>query len=81
VIDDFERAKKLPETVDANFASAVTALLKGFEPVSVSAEDPADKLAALGPCEIEAFKAKINAVIDGYTSGKDKSKVRIIVKR
>lgn len=47
VIDQFLKTKKLPEKVDNYFVEAVSALLEGFEPVSISAEEFIDKLDAL----------------------------------
>ena len=58
VIDQFLKTKKLPEKVDNYFVDAVAALLEGFEPVSISAEEFIDKLDALGPCDIDTFKNK-----------------------
>ncbi len=81
VIDQFLKTKKLPEKVDNYFVDAVSALLEGFEPVSISAEEFIDKLDALGPCDIDTFKNKINELLKDYTKGKDAEKLRIIVKR
>ena len=81
VIDQFLKTKKLPEKVDNYFVDAVSALLEGFEPVSISAEEFIDKLDALGPCDIDTFKNKINELLKDYTKGKDAEKLRIVVKR
>ena len=81
VIDQFLKTKKLPEKVDNYFVDAVAALLEGFEPVSISAEEFIDKLDALGPCDIDTFKNKINELLKDYTKGKDAEKLRIVVKR
>jgi hypothetical protein len=56
-------------------------LLQGFEPVAIAADDLIDKLGALGPCDIETFQRKLKDLLDSYTKGKDKEKLRIIVKR
>lgn len=81
VIDQFLKSKKLPEKVDNYFVDAVSALLEGFEPVSISADEFIDKLDALGPCDIDTFKNKINDMLKDYTKGKDAEKLRIVVKR
>jgi len=81
MIDGFLRTKKLPEAVDLNFVNAITELLRGFEPVTVSAEDLTDKLSSLGPLEVDTFKARIGDLVDRLAKGKDKSKLRIIVKK
>lgn len=80
-LDAFLKAKKLPEKIDNFFMGAIDALLQGFEPVTISANDLIDKLDAIGPCDVDTFKARVTAVVDGYTKGKDKEKLRIVVKR
>jgi hypothetical protein len=80
-IDDYMAAKKLPQTIDKFFINAIIALLQGFEPVNIPAMDLIDKLDALGPCEVEKFKVEITGIINSYTEGKDKSKLRIVIKR
>ncbi len=80
-LDEFLKTGTLPEKVDAFFVGAVEALLKGFEPVAISANELIDKLDAIGPCDVDTFKARVAAMIDDYTKGKDKGKLRIVVKR
>lgn len=81
VIRDFLNTRKLPEVVDTYFIDAVSTLLEGFEPVSISAEEFLDKLDALGPCDIDTFKGKINEFLKDHTKGKDAEKLRIVLKR
>lgn len=81
MIEEFLRTKKLPEPVDLNFVNAVTELLRGFEPVTLSAEDLTDKLGAFGPLDVDMFKAKISEMVDALSKGKDKNKLRIVVKK
>lgn len=80
-LDAFLKAKKLPEKIDNFFMGAIEALLQGFEPVTINANELIDKLDAIGPCDVDTFKARVTAVVDGYTKGKDKEKLRIVVKR
>lgn len=80
-IDAFIKTKSLPEKIDQFFITAIEDLLQGFEPVAIAADDLIDKLGALGPCDIETFQHKLKALLDSYTKGKDKEKLRIIVKR
>ncbi len=80
-LDAFLKAKKLPEKIDNFFMGAIEALLQGFEPVTISANDLIDKLDAIGPCDVDIFKARITAMVDDYTKGKDKEKLRIVLKR
>lgn len=81
VIYTFLTKKSLPEKVDAFFVDAVNALLEGFEPVSIPAAELIDKLDALGPCDVDTFKRKLDSVLSAYTNGKDTEKLRIVVKR
>ena len=81
VIDEFVEKKELPEKVDDFFIKSVQELLKGFEPVVVSADELIEKLSKLPPLDEEAFKGKLSELIAAYTNGKDKDKIRIVVKR
>ena len=81
VIDAFIKSKKLPEKVDSFFIEAVSTLLEGFEPVSISADDLINKIDAIGPCDVATFKNRLNDILNDYTKGKDVEKSRIIVKR
>jgi hypothetical protein len=80
-IDAFIKTKVLPEKIDHFFINAIEDLLKGFEPVAIAADELIDKLGALGPCDIDTFQHKLKDLLDSYTKGKDKDKLRIIVKR
>ena len=81
VIKEFLQTRKLPDVVDTYFIDAVSALLEGFEPVAISAEEFMDKLDALGPCDVDTFKDKISELLQNYTKGKDADKLRIVLKR
>lgn len=80
-IDDFIETKELPKRVDDFFVKAIQALLKGFEPVVVNADDLVEKLTKLPPLDEQTFRSKVSELISGYTSGKDAGKLRIIVKK
>ena len=80
-IDAFVETKALPKRVDDFFVKAIQALLKGFEPVVVEADDLVEKLTKLPPLDEQAFRSKVNELIAGYTKGKDAGKLRIIVKK
>lgn len=80
VIDAFIETKKLPK-VDDFFIQAIQALLKGFEPVVLNADDLVDKLTKLPPLDETAFRRKVDELVATYTKGKDASKLRIIVKK
>ncbi len=81
VIDEFISISTLPKRVDDFFIKAIQALLKGFEPVVVDADDLLEKLTKLPPLDETAFNKKVEELIAIYTKGKDAGKIRIIVKR
>jgi len=80
-IDTFIKTKTFPEKIDQFFITAIEDLLQGFEPVTIAADDLIDKLSAFGPCDIDTFQHGLKDLLDSYTKGKDKEKLRIIVKR
>ena len=81
IIDNFLQSKELPKTIDNFFISSINALLHGFEPVVINTEDLMEKIDKIGPSDMETFKNKLMNIISAYTKGKDKSKLRIVVKR
>jgi hypothetical protein len=81
VIDEFINTKRLPEKADQFFITAIKDLLQGFEPVAIAADELIDRLSALGPCDIDTFQHKLKELVDDYIKGKDKEKLRIIIKR
>ncbi|GHV29554.1 hypothetical protein FACS1894167_09040 [Synergistales bacterium] len=80
-IDTLINNAALPEKVDTFFVNTVKDLLKGFDSVTVSGTELIDKLAALGACDVDTFRAKIEEVVAGLSKDKDKSKLRIIVRQ
>jgi hypothetical protein len=80
IIANFLEAQSLPDKVDVYFVNAISALLKGFDAVTVSGEELIDKLGSLGPCDEDTFVAKVKEIIDGKAKGKDKSKLRIVIR-
>lgn len=81
VINSFMKNKELPTTIDNFFIGSINALLQGFEPVVIQTEEFMHKIDEIGPCDIDTFKTKIMDIISAYTKGKDKEKLRIVVKR
>jgi len=80
VIDEFIKTGTLPEKIDSFFITTIEELLQGFEPVVIAADELVDVLTVLGPCDLESFQHKLKNILDNYTKGKDKDKLRIIVK-
>lgn len=81
IIEVFLENKELPNTIDNFFISSINVLLQGFEPVVINTEELMHKIDEIGPCDIESFKNKLMDIVSGYTKGKDKEKLRIVVKR
>lgn len=81
VIENFLENKELPNTIDNFFINSINDLLKGFQPVVISTDKLIHKLEELGPCDIDTFNNKFMDIISVYTKGKDKEKLRIVVKR
>jgi cell division protein ZapA (FtsZ GTPase activity inhibitor) len=80
-IDKFVKDKKLPDKVDQFFVNAIKDLLKGFDTVTVDGAELIYKLAALGACDTDTFRQKIDAIIADIAKGKDKSQLRIIIRQ
>ena len=80
-VDDFINTGTLPKKVDDFFVGSIKALLTGFEPVVVDADELLLKLEQLPPMEEAAFRKKVDEIVAAYTKGKDKNKLRIVVKR
>ena len=56
-------------------------VLKGFEPVVIDTDDLARRLETEAPMDKNAASAKLAAILDEYTKGKDAGKLRIVFKR
>lgn len=81
IINMFVETKSLPEKVDQYFVNAIQELLEGFEPVFINSDELIDKLSSLGPCDVDTLQSKLNDILNQYTIGKDKEKLRIIIKK
>lgn len=81
IINEFLSSKKLPDNIDNFFVATIKELLQGFEPVIITSEELLQRLDELGPCDLGTFKNKVDEILADYTKGKDKEKLRIVVKR
>lgn len=70
VIDEFINSGNIPERVDDFFVKSIEALLQGFEPVVVDADELIQKLEALPPMDENAFKNHIDELVKVYTKVK-----------
>lgn len=79
-IDKFLQSGHLPIPVDQQFIDSVNAMLSGLESLEVHMDKLQAVMTSWGPCTPEDFKQKLAQWVDSQTSGKDKSKVRIVIK-
>lgn len=79
-IDEFVSSEKRPIKVDDFFVNSILALLRNYEPVVIQAADLVAKPEQQPPMDETTFKSKLNDIISGYTTGKDASSLRIVVK-
>ncbi|MDI3529939.1 MAG: hypothetical protein PWQ23_1758, partial [Thermoanaerobacter sp.] len=80
VIRDFLNKKELPEKVDNLFVSAVKDLIAGLEKVEIEINEFISAITYDGPVTVDEFKKRFLENVDFLIKGKDKDKVRIIIK-
>lgn len=79
-INKFIETGLLPVPVDQQFIDSVNAMLSGLESVEVHMDKLQTVMSSWGPCTPDDFKQKLTQWIDSQTRGRDKSKLRIVVK-
>lgn len=79
-IDKFLQSGHLPIPVDQQFIDSVNSMLSGLESLEVHMDKLQAVMTSWGPCTPDDFKQKLTQWVDSQTSGKDKSKVRIVIK-
>ena len=79
-IDKFLQSGHLPTPVDPQFIQSVNAMLSGLESLEVHMDVLQSIMMSWGPCTPDDFKMKLTQWVDSQTSGKDVSKVRIVIK-
>ncbi len=79
-IDKFIESGFLPANLDQQFIENVNAILSGLERLEIHMDNLQELMTSWGPCKPDDFKAKLIQWIDSQLSGKDKSKVRIVIK-
>ncbi|MGH2332408.1 DUF6079 family protein [Thermoanaerobacter mathranii] len=80
VIRDFLNKKELPDKVDNLFVSAVKDLIAGLEKVEIEINKFISAITYDGPVTVDEFKKRFLENVDFLIKGKDKDKVRIIIK-
>ena len=79
-IDRFTASRKLPSPLDQQFIDSVNTMLSGLESVELHLPELQLAMTSWGPCAPDDFKARLAQYIDQLSKGKDKSKVRIVIK-
>jgi hypothetical protein len=80
LIDAFLAARKLPDPVTNDFASAVQEALSGLEPITVTTGDLRQALLAGGiPAKLEELRKRFDTLIGERIKGKDASKLRFVI--
>lgn len=81
VIKAFISDRKLPDIVDNYFIEAVNILLQGLDKVEIDINDLSNIITSWGPCTADDIKNKFDKLVSGWSKGKDKNKLRIIIKK
>jgi|LSQX01.1.fsa_nt_gb DNA-binding transcriptional ArsR family regulator len=81
MIEEFLSKRKLPDVVDDSFVEAVNILLKGLDKVEVSISDLAEVMASWGPCTVDDMTKRFDNLVKEWSKGRDKNKLRIIIKK
>lgn len=80
-VKKFIADRRLPEAVDNHFVDAVNTLLGGLDKVEVDVTDLGETITSWGPCTVEDIKNRFDALVANWAQGRDKNRVRIIIKK
>ncbi len=80
-VKSFIEGRRLPEVVDNHFVDAINTLLKGLDKVEVDIGELNEIVSSWGPCTTDDLKAKFEALIAEWSKGRDKNRLRIIIKK
>lgn len=80
LIEKFVDDKKLPDSIDVFFINTFNLLFSELDKVTINVEEIINEILQLGPCTVEDLKSKLNTFVDQKIAGKDKSKLRLILK-
>jgi hypothetical protein len=80
ILERFASMRRLPSPIDQQFIDSVNAMLSGMESVELSVADLQKAMASWSPCAPAEFKVRLAQWIDNLASGRDRDKVRIVIK-
>ncbi|MDN5316795.1 MAG: hypothetical protein PWR08_919 [Thermoanaerobacterium sp.] len=79
-INEFISRRSFPENIDNLFLSSIKDLLKGLDKVEIDSKEFITFITGNGPVTLDDFKNKFMKFIENKVQGKEKDKVRIIIK-
>jgi hypothetical protein len=79
-IEEFLSKKEFPSKISAAFVNAVNSLMEGFEKVELNFDAVKHELFNKGPMTVDELKAAFDEYLKSLTKGKEKEKVRILIK-
>lgn len=79
-IEEFLSKKELPSKISTTFVNAVNSLMEGFEKVELNFDAMKHEISSKGPMTVDELKAAFEEYLKSLTKGKEKEKVRILIK-
>ncbi len=79
-VERFLEKRRLPDVVDNHFVDTVNTLLRGLDNMEVDIGELTGIISSWGPCTADDLKSKLSALVDDWSKGRDKNKLRIIIK-
>lgn len=79
-IEEFLSKKELPSKISTAFVNAVNSLMEGFEKVELNFDAVKQEISSKGPMTVDELKAAFDEYLKSLTKGKEKEKVRILIK-
>jgi hypothetical protein len=79
-VERFLEERRLPDVVDNHFVDTVNTLLRGLDNMEVDIGELTGIICSWGPCTADDLKSKLSALVDDWARGRDKNKLRIIIK-
>ncbi len=81
-VTSFVKAKSLPEKISNELVQGIQTALKGLIAISINPAELINTLSDGGaPCTVEQIQARFATFIQSITSGKESSKIRLVIDR
>ncbi|KKC29836.1 DUF6079 family protein [Caldanaerobacter subterraneus KAk] len=79
-IEEFLSKKEFPLNISAAFINAVNSLMEGFEKVELNFDAMKKEISSKGPMTVEELKTAFEEYLKSLIKGREKEKVRILIK-